>query len=61
MENSAFFPPFCGSGELCWMYSIYLLISPLPDTCHEPEGADRNTILRLPKAFGLSKIVVFKD
>lgn len=43
------------------MYIIYLLIRPLLDTCHEPAGTDGNTILELPKAFGLSKIVVFKD
>lgn len=43
------------------MYIICLFIRPLLATWHEPEGADGNTILRLPKAFGLSKIVVFKD
>lgn len=58
--NSAF-PPLCGSGELCWMSVVYLLIRPLLDTWHEPGGTDRNAILRLLKAFGLSKIVVFKD
>lgn len=43
------------------MSVVYLLIRPLLDTWHEPGGTDRNAILRLLKAFGLSKIVVFKD